>query len=164
MLSCRADSSTHGGVVDIRSDGAYPSSALSNFAAHEFVFDGVRCASMEGLLQSFKRHSITDQLWMCSLVGANAKRFGKRRDGAWQRIQCLWWNGRSFARQSTSYQYLLDRAFDALATNQDFRAALLSTGNEVLTHSMEKSNPEETVLTEEEFCSRLMKIRERIRG
>jgi hypothetical protein len=37
--------------MDIGSKSGYPSSALSNFAPHAFEFDGVKCASMEGLLQ-----------------------------------------------------------------------------------------------------------------
>ena len=36
--------------MDIGSKSGYPSSALSNFAPHAFVFDGVECASLEGLL------------------------------------------------------------------------------------------------------------------
>ena len=41
--------------MDIGSKNDYPSCALSNFAAHEFYIDGVRCASMEGFLQSLDR-------------------------------------------------------------------------------------------------------------
>jgi hypothetical protein len=40
--------------MHIRSGGGYPSSALSDFAPHRFVLDGVECASMEGLLQSLE--------------------------------------------------------------------------------------------------------------
>jgi predicted NAD-dependent protein-ADP-ribosyltransferase YbiA (DUF1768 family) len=40
--------------MDILSGSGYPSGALSNFAPHPFVFDGVQVASMEGLLQAFK--------------------------------------------------------------------------------------------------------------
>jgi len=40
--------------MNIGSGNGYPSSALSNFAAHPFVIDGVHCASMEGFLQSLK--------------------------------------------------------------------------------------------------------------
>ena len=38
--------------MDIGSKAGYPASALSNFASHPFVFDGVECASMEGLVQA----------------------------------------------------------------------------------------------------------------
>ena len=40
---------------------------------------------------------------------------------------------------------------------------MLATGNSVLTHSIGKTKITETVLTRQEFCSRLMKIREQIR-
>lgn len=40
--------------MDIGSGTGYPSAALSNFAPHSFVIDGVECASMEGFLQSLK--------------------------------------------------------------------------------------------------------------
>jgi len=35
--------------MDIYSKAPYPSRALSNFYPHRFTFDGVECASMEGL-------------------------------------------------------------------------------------------------------------------
>ena len=38
--------------LDIGSGKDYPSNALSNFAPHPFVIDGVECNSMEGKLQS----------------------------------------------------------------------------------------------------------------
>lgn len=40
--------------MDIGSGNGYPSSALSNFAPHPFILDGVEIASMEGFLQSLK--------------------------------------------------------------------------------------------------------------
>lgn len=36
--------------MDIGSGTGYPSVALSNFAPHSFVIDGVECASMEGFI------------------------------------------------------------------------------------------------------------------
>lgn len=38
--------------MDISSGAGYPASSLSNFAPHEFEIDGIKCASMEGFLQS----------------------------------------------------------------------------------------------------------------
>lgn len=40
--------------LDIHSGHDYPSGALSNFAPHPFVLDGVECASMEGFLQALE--------------------------------------------------------------------------------------------------------------
>ena len=148
--------------MDIGSGTGYPSAALSNFSPHPFVFDGVECNSMEGLLQSFKFSNPDIQKEVCKMVGKQAKFKGKKKK--WWKDQTLYWQGKSFARDSEEYQDLLDRAFEALATNNSFKKALLATGNATLTHSMGKSRPEETVLTKQEFCSRLMKLRDRLKG
>ena len=95
---------------------------------------------------------------VCKLVGKAAKFKGKKKK--WWRTQTLWWQGVEIARSSQEYQDLLDRAFNALAQNNGFRTALLATGNAVLTHSIGKNKITETVLTRQEFCSRLTKIRE----
>jgi predicted NAD-dependent protein-ADP-ribosyltransferase YbiA (DUF1768 family) len=147
--------------VDIGSGEGFPSAALSNFAPHPFVFDGVECNSMEGLLQSFKFSNPEIQKEVCKLVGKQAKFKGKKKK--WFRTQTLYWQGQEFKRESEEYQQLLDRAFAALATNTSFQKALLATGNATLTHSIGKSKPSETVLTKSEFCSRLTRIREQLK-
>lgn len=55
--------------MDISSGTGYPASSLSNFAPHEFEIDGVKCASMEGFLQSLKFQNPEMQKYVCSLVG-----------------------------------------------------------------------------------------------
>lgn len=146
--------------MDIGSGSGFPSAALSNFAPHPFVFDGVECNSMEGLLQSFKFSNPEMQKEVCKLVGKQAKFKGKKKK--WFRTQTLYWQGKEFKRDSEEYQELLDRAFDALATNEGFKKALLATGNSALTHSIGKTKQSETVLTRTEFCSRLTNIRNRL--
>ena len=143
--------------MDIGSGTGWPSAALSNFAPHPFVIDGVECASMEGFLQSLKFKEPAMQAEVCKLVGKAAKFKGKKKK--WWKTQTLYWNGVEYARDSEDYQELLDRAFDALAQNTGFQKALLATNNSTLTHSIGKSKEQETVLTKQEFCSRLMKIR-----
>lgn len=147
--------------MDIGSKCGYPASALSNFAPHKFTFDDVKCDSMEGLLQSFKQRNHEVQIEMCKLVGYAAKKRGKFLN--WQTKQILYWKGKEYPRGSFEYQELLDRAYDALAQNEGFRKALLATGDAGLTHSIGRSNYRETVLTTTEFCSRLLKLRERIK-
>lgn len=147
--------------MDVGSGSGFPSATLSNFAPHPFVIDGVECNSMEGFLQSLKFSNPEMQKEVCKLVGKAAKFKGKKKK--WWRTQTLHWQGVKIPRDSQEYQDLLDRAFDALAQNSGFRAALLATGNSVLTHSIGKTKITETVLTRQEFCSRLTKIRERIR-
>ena len=147
--------------MDIGSGNGFPNGALSNFAPHPFVIDGIECNSMEGFLQSLKFSNPEMQREVCKLVGKAAKFKGKKKK--WWRTQTLHWQGTEIPRDSQEYQDLLDRAFDALAQNNGFRAALLATGNSVLTHSIGKTKITETVLTRQEFCSRLMKIREQLR-
>ena len=146
--------------MDIGSGTGYPSSALSNFAPHPFVIDGVLCNSMEGFLQSLKFTDTLMQEEVCKLVGTAAKFRGKKKK--WWRTQTLWWRGEPYNRHSNEYQVLLDRAFDALSQNDGFRRALLATKNATLTHNIGKSDPRTTVLTSREFCSRLTSIRTRI--
>ena len=147
--------------MDIGSGSGFPSATLSNFAPHPFVIDGVECNSMEGFLQSLKFSNPEMQKEVCRLVGKAAKFKGKKKK--WWRTQTLYWQGIEIPRDSQEYQDLLDRAFNALAQNGGFRAALLATGNSVLTHSIGKTKITETVLTRQEFCSRLTKIREELR-
>ena len=47
--------------MDIGSKSGYPSSSLSNFAGHRFIFEDVECNSMEGFLQSLKFKEIPIQ-------------------------------------------------------------------------------------------------------
>ncbi len=147
--------------MDIRSGCGYPGSALSNFAPHAFRFEGVDCASMEGLLQALKFDKPHIQGEVCKLVGKAAKFRGKDRNKSWQRVQTLWWKGVAMTRNGPEYQAFLDRAFQAMFDqSESFRKALMATGNAVITHSLGKNKEADTVLTEREFCSRLMKLRE----
>lgn len=144
--------------MDIGSGHGYPADALSNFAPHPFVLDGIECNSMEGFLQSLKFSNPDMQREVCKLVGRAAKFKGKKKN--WYVKQVLYWQGKEIPRDSDDYQMLLDRAYMAMATqNRGFQCALLATQNAALTHSIGKTKTNETVLTRSEFCSRLIKIR-----
>lgn len=146
--------------MDIGSGSRYPSSALSNFSPHAFVFDDVPCGSMEGLLQSFKFDKEHVQVEVCKLVGLAAKYRGKKRNKAWKSRQTLWWKGVAYDRHGTAYQDLVDRAYRAMFEQNDaFRRALQASHPAALTHSMGCNKESDTVLTEREFCSRLMALR-----
>jgi len=148
--------------MDIGSKSGYPSSALSNFAPHPFVFDGVECNSMEGFLQSLKFKSPEMQEHVCTLVGIRAKMKGKNKK--WWKTQTLWWKGKEILRKSNEYQEILDKAFTELSKNTSFRKALLASGNSVLKHSIGKNDQTKTVLTVSEFCSRLTRLRDIIKS
>lgn len=144
--------------MDIGSKAGYPASALSNFAPHKFIFDGVECASMEGFLQSLKFKSPEMQKEVCKLVGKAAKFKGKHKN--WRVTQTLYWKGKEYKRDSDEYQELLDNAYISLFNqSESFRNALKATGSSSITHSIGKNKINETVLTQTEFCSRLLKLR-----
>jgi len=146
--------------MDIGSGNKYPSNALSNFAPHPFIMDGVECNSFEGWLQSLKFKEPDMQKEICKLVGKAAKFKGKPKK--WFLTQKLYWQGVEIDRHSDEYQELLDRAFDALSENTSFQKALIASGKSTLTHKIGKSKESETILTKREFISRLNKIRERL--
>lgn len=143
--------------MEIGSGAGFPGDALSNFAPHPFIIDGVECASMEGFLQSLKFSNPDMQREVCKLVGKAAKFKGKPKK--WYRTQTLYWQGKEYKRDSEEYQELLDRAYNELGKNTGFQRALLATGNATLTHSIGKNKQSETVLTVKEFISRLYRLR-----
>lgn len=135
--------------MDIGSGTGYPSSALSNFSPHEFEIDGIKCASMEGFLQSLKFKDVEMQKYVCSLVGVKAKFKGKKKK--WWKTQILYWQGVEYKRDSEEYQKLLERAFTAMCENSSFQKAIIASGNASYSHSLGKKDITKTVLTEREF-------------
>jgi predicted NAD-dependent protein-ADP-ribosyltransferase YbiA (DUF1768 family) len=149
--------------IDIKAKAPFPAGALSNFAQHPFTFDSIACASMEGLLQSFKVEDAAEQAEICALSGGEAQGRGRRHD--WSQSGTLFWRGEPFDRLSDEYQELLDRAYDALfAQSSKFRSALAATGEARLTHALGSDDPTETILTAQEFCSRLELLRARLKA
>lgn len=140
----------------------YPGSALSNFAPHPFVYDGVECNSMEGFLQSVKFDKPHIQVEVCKLVGMAAKSRGSSRNKRWQSVQTLWWKGCAIPRRSEEYQILLRKAYRAMyEQSESFRKALDLTKGMTLKHPIGHNDPSMTVLTEKEFCKILTDLRDK---
>jgi predicted NAD-dependent protein-ADP-ribosyltransferase YbiA (DUF1768 family) len=145
-------------IMDIKLGQPYPSGSLSNLAPHPFVMDEVEIASMEGFLQALKFKNFEMQKEICKLAGLKAKRSGSKKN--WQRTQTLYWKNTEYKRDSDAYQYLLDRAYTALfTTNAKAAKALLATRSATLKHSIGRTKSSETILTRQEFCSRLTNMR-----
>ena len=147
--------------MDIKSGCGYPASALSNFTPHPFEIDDIKCNSMEGFLQSLKFKDENVQKYVCTLTGSTAKFKGKPKK--WWLTQTLWWKGKEINRHSNEYQQLLDRAYGELSKNEGFKKALLATEDANLTHSIGKNDASHTILTEREFCGRLIKLRKELK-
>ena len=144
-------------LLDIGVDNSYPSAQLSNFYNHNFVVDDVICHSMEGFLQSLKCNNIETQKNICKLYGKKAKFKGKKYK--WFENQELYWLGNKYNRASKEYQQLLNKAFNALFLNKEFKDALSASSGMKLNHSIGKNDISLTVLTKDEFLSRLTKLR-----
>ncbi len=150
-------------IINIHSKGEeYPSAELSNFYPHAFVFDGVECASMEGLLQSLKYRRRSRQIGICRLVGGEAKEAGAHKH-LWRLLGRVWWQGRAYDRFGTELYSLIRRAYSELyRQNECFRDALNSTRGAILTHDIGSHDRRKTILTEEELISHLVAVRDSV--
>ncbi|MDE6097379.1 MAG: hypothetical protein K2L80_08355 [Muribaculaceae bacterium] len=145
-------------AVDISSKEYGPAGILSNFTENHFVFDGVECGGMEGFLQSLKHADTEKQLKVCALYGVRAKRKGTWK---WIETQTVYWKGECIDRHGEQFQTLVRRAFLAMHEQcPKFRDALSATGKKKLYHTMGKSDPSQTILTEHEFCNILTELRD----
>lgn len=132
---------------------------LSNLYPHEFELDGLRCASMEGFLQSLKTDTPGFSEALRNMSGVKAWKEGQAFTSKWQKTQTLWWQHKPYNRQSAGYQNLIKRAYDALSLNQQFANALMLTTDNELVHSIGNNDSTLTVLTQAEFLFNLYRIR-----
>ena len=150
-------------IIDIYSKGEYPSNVISNFYPNEFIFDGIKCGSMEGFLQSLKYKSAKKQQKICILSGKEAKKKGKYKF-LWKLTGNIYWQGKKIKRTSSEYKNLIKNAYEALSQNQEFFNAIKATNNKTLIHSIGCHDERKTILTEEEFISTLIYIRKTTQG
>ena len=144
-------------TVDISSRLSGPAGRLSNYTERCFVFDGVPCRSLEGILQSLKCSDQEEQKQICRLTGGWASKAGKAH--GWKEKQVLYWKGVPFPRRSAAYQELISRIYDAVfEQDASFREDLEAVRGRRIDHSMGLSNPAETVLTRMEFVRQLERL------
>lgn len=147
-----------GKAIDVWSKSPYPANVLSNLYPNAFEIDGVKCASMEGFLQALKYKDEETQKEIWALSGKEAK---ERSVSDWQETQTVYWQGQRINRLSQDFQTLIRRAYQCLFEQNDtFRNALLSTKGKRLYHTRGLSNPQKTILTEQEFCIMLTELRD----
>lgn len=136
--------------------------ALSNFRNWGFTFDGVECKSIESVLQSFKFPDIEEQKKTCNMLGYLAKYKGMKSN-QWKKKQILYWMGKEYPRRSKEYYELLLRLYlECFTQNDKTKKLLLATGDQQFTHSIGKSDPKDTVLTEYELIALLILVRKEL--
>ena len=149
--------------IDISIYIDYPFKTLSNLHKNPFIYDGVECAGMEGFLQSLKFENEHMQRKVCLLYGARAK--GKGAKVEWWQTQTLFWKGKQINRHSNEYQILINEAYYyMMISNENYQEALLATEDNNIVHTLGNDNAKKTILTEREFCDRLLKMREALKG
>ena len=101
-------------MIDIHGGSKDPHAArLSNFTDRPFMFDGVACASIEGILQALKEPEATKQTNICALRGKAAKKAGNDLNG-WKESQTLWWRSVPYVRSGRSYHMLITNIYNAV--------------------------------------------------
>lgn len=147
-------------MIDINSGSKYPEVArLSNFTSRFFVFDYIGCAGIESVLQALKEPDPYKQAFLCALPSREAKRVGTKLTG-WKVTQELHWKGVAYPRHSRKYLCLITLIYDAaFAQDPSFKEDLLRVGTKDIYHSLGKSDPRETVLTEVELIYQLHRLR-----
>lgn len=143
-------------MIDVKYSKQYPCNVLSNLYPNAFELDGIKCASMEGFLQSLTHTDPIERSFIVTQYGTMAKKMGNAK---WKDRGILYWNGNAYDRHEEEYQLLLDRAYMQLLTNDGFKRALLDTGDLDICHTIGNHDPLQTILTEYEFCSRLHLLR-----
>lgn len=145
-------------TIDIYSSAGGIAGSLSNFTKRQFVFDGIVCRSIEGVLQSLKFESVAEQRIVCGLWGKQAKLAGDLKQD-WKDSQTLFWNSVAYPRESDEYRALLTRLYTTVyVQDPDFRRDIQKSKKYKLVHSIGNPNPKDTVLTEAEFIAHLTEL------
>jgi hypothetical protein len=147
-------------VIEIGGHTQHPvGKKLSNFQARPFLFDGIKCGGMEGLLQALKCPDRERQVEICALSGREAKMAGRKFD-SWKDKQILSFLGDTFSRCSRGYLVFITRVYDTLY-HQDptLKDDLRSLGSAQMWHSIGNPDMRDTTLTEVEMMMQLERLR-----
>ncbi len=147
-------------TLDIHSKKHGLAGRLSNFTKRSFVFDGITCRSIEGVLQSLKFKNASEQRIICGLWGVQAKLAGELGCD-WKDEQTLWWNGQSYLRDSAEYRSFLKRLYRSVyEQDEQFRRDIKKSARYNLVHSIGNPDPKDTVLTEGEFIAMIAEMQD----
>lgn len=135
---------------------------LSNLAHTPFELDGRRYASREGLWQGLYYGEDADRERIAQLFGREAKMSGRDKPKDKTHITYM---GVPIEIGSAEHHAIMRRAIHAsVEQNPDLRAALLSTGDKLLTHILHRPDgslePDSKSLPADKFTEMMMAERE----
>ena len=137
------------------------SKMLSNLFPYEIHFKGHAAKSLEGIFQGIKHKEPEVQKVIMQYFGMDAlytREANKIND--WRESQTLYFGNQSMLRGSEQYQQFIDELYTAALQNPLYAKAVRCAGNKTILHSIGKDDPKQTVLTRNEFESRLNSIKE----
>lgn len=142
-----------------RSDLKGIAGRLANSSERHFVFDGVECCSIEGVIKSFNYQDEEKQRETCHLSGRAAR--DAAMEQSWKEEQTLYWKKQPYPRESEAYQRLLDRLYQTVyEQDPQFRLdveMLKGSGTHTDTWlQIKRSYMKQTLLTKTEYIGRLL--------
>jgi hypothetical protein len=137
--------------------------SLSNLYPYTFLMDGYLIRSMEGFLQSIKTNDMNEKVKMWGMSGIQCWKYGQQFNN-WKDTQILYDNfSKSVYRHSKEYDFLIQRAFDALYKNEDFKKRLKESLPYNISHTMGKTDKTDSVLTKDEYINNMERLRDQLR-
>ena len=129
---------------------------LSNLFPYKLSIRDESAESIEGILQSIKHKEADVQKLVMQYSGLVAWHTrGSTLVDDWRKRQTLNWKEREMKRDSEEYQLFLDEVYLSAFNNPLYKKALQSTGDKILLHTIGHEDAKETVLTRNEYESRL---------
>lgn len=137
---------------------------LSNLFPHKFKIgdknDNLTCLSMESFIQSLREPDILIQEKIYSEYSGLMAYKMRRMLRDWRKTQTVFWLGKEIKREALDYTDLITMAYDKLfEQNILFREFLRRTKDKYLVHNIGCHDKKETLLTEEEYISQLLRLR-----
>ena len=125
-----------------------------------FSYQGIEIKTMQNLIKSLRVRDDAIQRLVCKSDLRDCNEILSEFKPLYDE-RTLYWKGKPIKRNSKEYEKLLDKVYFARYMNDPtFRSALNATKGKKLIHSIGKANPEETILTEQEFIHQLEKLRD----
>jgi hypothetical protein len=123
--------------------------------------NGIKFESYEGFIQSLKTNDNKEKEFLWNLTGFKAWKYGQQFN--WIDRQTVYWLGNEIDRHSIEYTDLINRSYDCLLLNDNFKLKLLESLPCKLDHTVGYSDKTKTLLTKKEFLDNLNRLRNSIK-
>ncbi len=124
----------------------------------DFIYKGEKIKSVNSFICGTKTNNINLQRQIFIASKNDMKELEKTIQPKYD-YRTLYWKGKSFSRNSSEYQELLTKVYDArFKHDMQFRNAIRLSKQFELVHTKGKRDPRDTVLTEQEFIGQIKRL------